>query len=179
MHQYETQISLLRRIIVGVEKASGMELGEARAALEALDKMAEGSLPPVHSKVVTMGASTEQLEREFLNQVAPVATLNDWAALVNAWAEAKQWNRDPVHIGDTLMLIVTELAEAKEDDRNDKMVTYRDEKGKPCGLPSEIADALIRIFHFAGRMGWDLNREVAIKMGYNYSRAPRHGGLKS
>ncbi len=91
----------------------------------------------------------------------------------------KGWNEKPVHIGDSLMLMVTELAEAKEDDRKGKLTTYREEDGKPCGLPSEIADVLIRIFHFAGRMGMDLNYECGIKMAYNYTRPVRHGGLRS
>lgn len=43
------------------------------------------------------------------------------------------------------MLIVTEIAEAAEDIRNgNNKLTYEQPKNKPVGLPSEIADIIIR-----------------------------------
>jgi hypothetical protein len=46
---------------------------------------------------------------------------------------------------------------------------------KPAGIPSEIADVLIRAFHFAGKHGIDLDAAVAEKMRYNATRPYKHG----
>jgi NTP pyrophosphatase (non-canonical NTP hydrolase) len=47
---------------------------------------------------------------------------------------------------------------------------------KPCGVPSELADVVIRVLHFAGKHGIDLERAVEEKMDHNESRPFRHGG---
>lgn len=49
---------------------------------------------------------------------------------------------------------------------------------KPCGIPIELADVLIRIFDFAGKHGVDLEAAVKLKMDYNATRPHRHGGKK-
>lgn len=49
---------------------------------------------------------------------------------------------------------------------------------KPCGIPSELADIVIRVLHFAGKHGIDIDRAVAEKMAYNATREPKHGGKK-
>jgi NTP pyrophosphatase (non-canonical NTP hydrolase) len=96
-------------------------------------------------------------------------------------------------IGEDLMLMVTEIAEAMEDHRAGKApaeVWYEEKAGggailkhvehapgrKPCGIPSELADVLIRVFHFAGKHKIDLERAVLEKMDYNDRRDFRHGG---
>jgi NTP pyrophosphatase (non-canonical NTP hydrolase) len=77
-------------------------------------------------------------------------------------------------IGEVLMLVVTELAEAMEayrsgDTGSDKIQGF-------SKVEEELADAIIRILDFAG--GHDLNIEgaLAAKMEYNESRPYRHGG---
>lgn len=47
---------------------------------------------------------------------------------------------------------------------------------KPVGVPSEIADIIIRCFDFAGEHGIDIERAVEEKMAYNKSRPFKHGG---
>jgi hypothetical protein len=47
---------------------------------------------------------------------------------------------------------------------------------KPCGIPAEMADVLIRIFHFCGKYGIDLDKIVQEKMDYNDTRPYKHGG---
>lgn len=49
---------------------------------------------------------------------------------------------------------------------------------KPCGLPTELADVLIRIGDFCGKHGIDLESAVRAKLAYNKSRPHRHGGKK-
>lgn len=47
---------------------------------------------------------------------------------------------------------------------------------KPCGVPSEMADIVIRVLHFCGKHGIDISRAVREKMLYNDSRPFKHGG---
>jgi NTP pyrophosphatase (non-canonical NTP hydrolase) len=95
-----------------------------------------------------------------------------------------------------IALIHSELSEALEDHRNGAGVTdtwYEysngdkwnmpvmrisgiDEKGKPCGIPSELADVCIRIFDICGEHGIDLEAMIDEKMAYNATRPNRHGG---
>lgn len=79
--------------------------------------------------------------------------------------------------GDGLMLIVTEAAEAMEDVRLGHMETKRRAgDGKPEGMPSEIADIVIRCLDFAEEHNFDLEEEVFLKVGYNETREFMHGG---
>lgn len=72
------------------------------------------------------------------------------------------------NIGEKLMLIVSELAEAMEGHRKNLM----DDKlpHRPM-LEVELADALIRIFDLAGGLGLDLGGAFEEKLAYNATRA--------
>lgn len=123
-------------------------------------------------------------------------TLNEFCDL--AVNNAKKKGFIDVNIPTQLMLIVTEVSEAMEDHRKglkpDEFiyttadgVTYSSEDSlfhvelngphpqKPCGIPSEIADIVIRCFDFCGRYGIDLDRAVSEKMSYNATRKFKHG----
>lgn len=83
--------------------------------------------------------------------------------------------------GESIALMHSELSEALEEIRNGKSINeiYYDHKGlpsKPCGVPIELADELIRIFHFCGEHQIDLDTAVNVKMEYNRSRPYKHGG---
>lgn len=70
--------------------------------------------------------------------------------------------------GELLMLIVSEVSEAMEGERKglaDKHLPHRP------NAEVELADALIRIFDYAGGMGYDLAGAVIEKMEYNAKRA--------
>lgn len=54
-------------------------------------------------------------------------------------------------------------------------VTNHDGLGKPCGIPSEIADVMIRALHFCGKHGIDIEKAYAEKMAYNEGREFMHG----
>lgn len=73
-----------------------------------------------------------------------------------------------VNIGEKLMLIVSEVAEAMEGDRKDLM---DDKLPHRKMLEVELADALIRIFDLAGFLQLDLAGAVIEKLAFNQQRA--------
>lgn len=94
------------------------------------------------------------------------------------------------YIGSKLMLMVTELAEAFEEIRSghaptetyyptapkpgmvtDAAVHYY----KPEGLPSELADTVIRALSLSYELGIDLDAIIVEKLNYNATRSYRHG----
>ena len=76
-----------------------------------------------------------------------------------------------------LMLITTEVAEAAEDVRTGAMRTVMSDSGKPEGLPSELADIVIRVIDVCGGLGIDLDEEIRIKVAYNRRRPAMHNKL--
>lgn len=81
-----------------------------------------------------------------------------------------------------LALIMTEVAEAIEEVRSGCEVTETyynmsdpDAPAKPEGVPSEMADVLIRVLDFAGEVGIDLAAMVEEKLTYNATRGHLHG----
>lgn len=88
------------------------------------------------------------------------------------------WEKDK-NFGEVIALMHTELSEAYEEYRNNKKLdeTYYEEDGKPCGVPSELADVVIRIFDFCGGANIDLEKIILEKMEYNKTRPYKHGKL--
>jgi len=110
-------------------------------------------------------------------------TLFDLIESSHGIARSKGWwddsNEENDHEFPTqLMLVVSEMAEALEEYRLGKGLNeiYFDEKGKPLGIPIELADAVIRICDVVGGRGIDLVRAINIKETYNKQRPHRHGG---
>ena len=95
---------------------------------------------------------------------------------VFAWAKAKGWTERKVEIPEQCALIHSEITEALEAWRNNEPLSWTDENGKPQGIGSEYADAIIRIFHYASLLGLDMEEELERKATYNDTRAYRHGG---
>lgn len=89
----------------------------------------------------------------------------------------QHWWHDPAtgerlkrNKGELLMLIVSEISEAMEGERKDLM----DDKLPHRKMAEvELADALIRIFDYAGGHGYDLDGAVREKRAFNAVR-PDH-----
>lgn len=99
-------------------------------------------------------------------------TLNDYAA--QSHADNLQWWKDPAtgkpidrNKGELLCLIHSEISEAMEGERKDLM----DDKLPHRRMAEvELADALIRIFDYAGAHGYDLEGAYREKRAFNAKR---------
>lgn len=88
----------------------------------------------------------------------------------------KGWYDVERTFGDDIALIHSEASEALEEFRNGRLATVRDEDGKPVGVPSELADLIIRVLDLAERMKINIEEEITWKINYNMDRPYRHGG---
>lgn len=77
------------------------------------------------------------------------------------------------NLGETLLLVVTEIAEGFEDYRKGK--EWSDKIPHFSPMEEELADALIRIMDLAGGMGFDIWAAVEAKLAYNKTRPHKHG----
>lgn len=124
---------------------------------------------------------------------AQVKSINELVQEAHQNAVNKGWWEEDRSFGELIALMHSELSEALEDYRNgytpDQMYyefksggkvhkRYMNETGdmKPCGIPSELADVVIRVFDACGRHGIDLERAITEKMAYNATRPHKHGG---
>lgn len=110
--------------------------------------------------------------------------LNEWRDRCYEGSVANGWHEEPRSFGDLIALAHSELSEALEEFRagHDPSNFYYgkpiSEGGlpKPLGVPSELADVLIRVFDICGRYGIDIEEVVTEKLAYNATRGHRHGG---
>ncbi len=94
-------------------------------------------------------------------------TIKQWCELCHSIAKEKGfWNKER-NVGEALMLIVTELAEAMEGYRHKDEANFRE----------ELADTFIRLFDLCGGLGIDIEAEIAKKAETNKSRPFMHGKI--
>ena len=94
-------------------------------------------------------------------------SLNDWARLCHEIAVSKGFWDEERNIGEALMLIVTELAEAMEAHRTQEQDHFRE----------ELADTFIRLLDLCGGMGIDIEQEIMLKSDKNRGRPYKHGKI--
>jgi NTP pyrophosphatase (non-canonical NTP hydrolase) len=121
--------------------------------------------------------------------------INDLVKQAHENALSKGWWEEDRTFGEIIALMHSELSEALEDFRNGFMphdvwyekkidgevqreVEQIEKDWKPCGIPSELADVVIRVFDACGRYEIDLEAAITEKMAYNATRPQRHGGKK-
>jgi len=125
--------------------------------------------------------------------------LNNLATAAHAAAVENGFYTRERDLPELCMLIVTELAEAVESDRNERMgyenvkrinrlaslyaasdwtkaETVEGFRHEVRGsVAEEVADAFIRLFDLCGFYGIDIDAMVDAKMKYNATRPPKHG----
>ena len=92
-------------------------------------------------------------------------TLDELIKLCHDTAVEKGFWDEPRNLGEALMLIVTELAEAMEAHR------IQDEEN----FKEELADTFIRLFDLCGGLKIDIASEIGKKAQKNKSRPYKHG----
>ena len=94
-------------------------------------------------------------------------SLNELAQLCHSIAVEKGFWEKERNIGEALMLIVTELAEAMEAHRVQDHDNFRE----------EIADAFIRLLDLCGGLKLDIEEEIIKKSLKNKNRPYKHGKI--
>jgi NTP pyrophosphatase (non-canonical NTP hydrolase) len=102
--------------------------------------------------------------------------LNDLVEMSHKLAKDKGFWDEDRNFGEMMALCHTELAESTEEHRKGFTPNYiYYEDSKPCGIPSELADTVIRIFDICGYYGIDLENVILSKLNYNSTRPYKHG----
>lgn len=112
--------------------------------------------------------------------------LNELCHIVNDWATKKGWNETPDSVGhkaEQIALMHSELSEClefirkqgKSKDDGSPIFMMDDHVPALTGEAAELADVLIRIFHYCGKRGIDLGQAVLLKHQYNITRPYKHG----
>ena len=88
------------------------------------------------------------------------------------------------NVGEKLMLVVSELGEAIEAHRTNKIGyenlyynVYTNEYPNKNTFQDELADAIIRLLDLSGGLGIDISHFVKEKLKYNKNRPQKHGML--
>ncbi|MDD3374780.1 MAG: nucleotide pyrophosphohydrolase [Candidatus Omnitrophica bacterium] len=94
-------------------------------------------------------------------------TLDQLTTLCHDTAVEKGFWDQERNIGEALMLVVTELAEAMESYRIEDQDNFK----------VEIADTFIRLFDLCGGLGIDIAEEIEKKSEKNKKRPYKHGKI--
>lgn len=141
-----------------------------------------------------------------MSNKTPATPLNQLATEIHQNAIEHGWWEKERELPEILMLCVSELSEALEEYRENRVDTWNqcflegescsfvdmmncpysdmengeyrcDHRGeKPEGVYVEMIDCMIRILDYLGHVGVDVDSMIREKMEYNKTRPYRHGG---
>ena len=94
-------------------------------------------------------------------------SLNELCNYCHSIAKEKGFWEKERNVGEALMLIVTELAEAMEGYRHQDEANFKE----------ELADAFIRLLDLCGGLNIDIASEIAKKSEKNKARPYKHGKI--
>lgn len=114
--------------------------------------------------------------------------LNELSKDIRFFNEKKGFECNIENIDQKLLLAISEICEAQEELRDGHGIneiyyisegTVKNQlntnNGKPCGFPTEIADAIIRLLDICGKFEIDIEAIIELKLAYNKSRPAKHG----
>lgn len=85
------------------------------------------------------------------------------------------WEGTANQIIGKLFLINSEVSEAGEETRDDRLEMWFQENGKPEGLVTELADIVVRTVTLAHMLGLNIHEAMEAKIKYNNTRPFNHG----
>ena len=94
-------------------------------------------------------------------------SLNELSELCHRIAREKGFWDEERNIGEALMLVVTELAEAMEAHRHQDQENFKE----------ELADTFIRLLDLCGGLNIDIEEEIYQKSMVNKKRPYKHGKI--